>query len=272
MSLEIPRLFWPLTLTASNNGIKFTVSGGAHGGAIYTGTVAAATYYDPETLYAAVEAGFEAATDGTHAYKADHGGEVTVAMTADGVLSITFVEAGCTQVVIHWNDGGAAVVALAALLGFSSAANDTDASDPFTFTADYQMQHFWTPGICVETDSEDRKIWTRAVAEAAGGQASVIQHGSYIKRRKLRFDFLSPVKVFTSYAGGGNTNGDFETFYTDATALGRFRYWPDRATTGTYSDLFVLDASSRDVLEKSARKAPGVQLYSIELECGGYNA
>lgn len=268
----IPRIFWPLTLTASNNVLKFKATPNAGVLTTFEGTIAAATYVTPESLATAIATGINAsAPSGGGLDWANQGGSASVSVSAAGyiTISITGQADPAGDSTLLWDDS-AALQATAAALGFNAADLDaTTTSGAASFTAQNQMTQFWTPGVPVATDSKDVKDHAISQSVALGGQSYTTRHGSRT-RRTVRFSFLRPERTFTASETASTTNQALQRFW-ESTGVAKFRYSPDRSDPATNAqDYFVL----RESLESfdPERYSAAFERYSIELKMGLYTA
>jgi hypothetical protein len=269
-ALPIPRIFWPLTLTASNNALKFKATPNAGVLTTFEGTIAAGTYVTPEALATAIATGINASTpSGGGMDWVGQGGGASVSVSAAGYITIVINgqadPAGDSTLL--WDDT-AALQATAAVLGFNAA--DLDAattSAAATFTAQNQMQNLWTPDVPVRSDSEVEKTATRTLSRNAVGQNKTTTWAT-LEDRTVVFEWLDPERTKTASETSSTTNQALQRFWESA-GVGKFRYSPDRASPATDAlDYFLLDETLGEF--KPERFSEGLEVYAFTLRFGRY--
>lgn len=287
MSLEVPRIFWPVVIDSTNCEILFDCKTDATGTQrTYSATIAKSnqlaygTYTDPETLLSAlVTAILGASRAGPVTFATDGGAATTSGTTAtistSGVVTITL---GGLR---NGSYGPPAATFtfttpdLGTLLGYYlSPTVNTITGNAWAFTADYQMQHFWTPGYPVETDTGsgavdfDTSYIATVSTNAAGQQVSTLWSGTPVYERTVTIGLLPKEKIWT-LAESTSVNQALERLIVGG--YGKFRYWPDRATLGTYADYFLREQAFADFKGiASTRFSSAVERYRITLAMGRY--
>lgn len=277
MSLEVPRIFWPVVIDSTNDDVRFTHA--ASGTGTFNGTVANATYTSPEDLMDAVVNGLRLAVDGGPTAFQDIGDcFVTYSISTSGVITLNWTfEDLSTPLGIKWGQS-TSHQALATLLGFPTANTDytVTAGSPETATAigTSQMQHYWTPGVPVESDTGsgstdfDTSYIATVSTNAAGQQVSTLWTGTPTYQRTVAFSFLTKDKIWTA-GEGSSVNQALERLLVGGYA--KFRYWPDRATLGTYADYFLREQAFSDFRGiASTRFSSAVERYRVMLAMGRY--
>ena len=218
MSIPKPKVFWPLTIDASNHSVYFKRSG-----VDYTGTIASGTYYSASLLVDAVVAAMNA-VDGGNVY--------TNAGASSGLISISASFA--------WNFRWGAFIAASAysLLGW----NAVDTAAATTQTAPRQHANGWySPTAVLEDSREFFEQPNSVVTVSIGGQTKAITEGE-LTLRAVTFAYLDEARTFVANQGsGGNDPTAIENWWRNG--RGRFRYWPDGSVEGTSTD-YVLDGSA----------------------------
>lgn len=286
MSVPVPALFWPLTLTSSNNGLQFSANPvGAPVLETYDGTVAAGTYYSPATLGTAIAAGIQASVGATSAatYNAN-GGTSSVSVSAAGIMTITLgnLENGSTATLL-WGSGGGPVNELATLLGYGTNGNGNDightvAANVGANTADYQIRNYWSPGVAARRIVPFRESSVSTSRTADGHNKHT--RWNDLQGQRVEFAYLPAYKCFGesetadsstqnhAFSGPGPYGGADERFF-ESTGVGRFAYWPDRSVAGTYTSYF-LDEESCQRFEPERMES--VDLYSFALKMWEYQS
>jgi hypothetical protein len=168
---------------------------------------------------------------------------------------------------------------LMAQLGFDTSANPATQTQQAseleaTFTGTRQVPNFWSPGVPVRLDTEDREMESIVTqVETAAGLTRTTRWspttiGGRKRFRRLRFEWMEPHKVLASRATGDLVNQAFETFWTSP-GVGRFRYSPDRESPATEAADLVLRGDSL-LRMTPERAADTVDRYHLEIECARY--
>lgn len=247
MALPKPKVFWPLTISASNRAVYVKV-----GSTDYTANIATGTYLSAADLATAVQTTLQS----TAAV-----GIWTVTVNTDG----KFVIAN-DSFTFEIRFGAFTSNTAAALLGFFSI-NIAAASSQ---TAAFQHANGWYAEIPVRKDSLptfDREMDRQTVS--VGGQNKLISEVE-LTRRRVVFAWLKPWKTFIARESlsGTRTNEAMERWWREGAA--KFRYWPDASVEGTFVDYF-LDQDSREKFEPD-RQLQGLERYELELRFRGYVA
>lgn len=241
MAIPKPRVFWPLTITATNGKVYF-----ARGGTDFTGTIAAGTYLSPSDLATAVAAAMNA-LDGGNVY--------VVTVTSDGLFTVS----GTFAFELRW---GFLANSAASALGWFSV----DTVSSVTQTANFQHVNGWYSPVAVRRDSEPLYEQENSVVTVALAGQSVFHGENELERRELVFDYLPPERTrITSEGGGANNNRAIERWWRDGRA--RFRYWPDGAQDGVSYDYF-LDLDSLKKFEPARMDTKA--LYAVTLKLRRY--
>lgn len=261
--MTIPCLYWPLTVAASEMVLRVKRTPNLTGVLVTTDTtVSAGTYVNPDgssSLLTQVESDFGTVNGVAVALSLSEAGRVTIAVS--GLQSSSSAE-------IQWANS-AATAALGAALGFDTSATDTAAESggTATFTADYAMPHYWTPGLSPRDDrqSDDQDV---VVTRTKGGQNTYDRTGGF-DGRVIDFEWMAASAVFIASESGTTTNGSLERFVKDEGGPGKFRWFNDRSTLGSgYAD-YYLDASAVQKFEPK-RLNEAVPLYSYSLPMWEY--
>lgn len=251
MSIVKPKVFWPLTISASNRNIAIRLTGSTQ----YTATIATGTYYSAESLRAAIQTAIQAVG----------GGAVfnLLTVTVDATGHFVFTESFGMAFSFDWNRGGFTNSAVS-VLGFL-AINYDSAGNPAVVTAPKQHPNGWYGPCAVEFDSlpiRDREADT--ITTALSGQNKIITENE-LSRRKIILAYLPPEKTYLAYATS-DANQPLENWWADGRA--RFRYWPDGTVEATYYD-YVLDMDSMKKFEPE-RMYKQKALYRIQFGFKGY--
>jgi len=274
----IPRLWFAPTLSAANNAIEFSAranSLGAGAPNAYSGTEAAGTYAEPHpavagSLLAVLATSWAAATRaGPTAFSADSG-TVTITLSSAGIVTVTLggLLDGSTAT-LHWATGGADAVALAALLGYDSSADDTAvvAGNVAAFVADWPMRNLWHPSAPPRVQAEEPADSWVSVSMTADG-SHVTWYWQSFTRRRLVFEFVSAARARANAATGDDTNLDLETLWLSA-QVARIRYWADQTAvesggTSTYEGDYFLEEDAARRYEPT-RYSEAMAFYTIEM-------
>lgn len=213
MAIPKPRVFWPLTIDGTNDGLVVNT------GADHTAAIAHATYYDPETLAAALQAAIIAATaDATF----------TCAYGTTGLLTIA--RTGSFQV-----KGGAAGSTAYDLLGFF-AVTYTGAS----ITSPHQHKNGWySPTPFLSDSRSHREEPNSVVTVTESGKSKVIREPA-LTTRTVDFHFLPKAYTRIEDEDAVLLYTSIERWWTSGAS--RFRLWPDVNDLTKYSD-YLLDSS-----------------------------
>lgn len=265
MSIPIPRIFWPVTIDATNNKLRFRAESNDVGGGLttYDATVASGTYLTPETLAQAVVDGIYASTFGT----ADDGG-ASYALTASGLLTLTLDGLTPTATIFYWSYS-AATTALAALLGYPATTQtvtvSAEGAPSATFPASAQMRHLWTPDLPVRSDLVRAFSAAASVSETVAGQNLLVRWDDpdNSEERRVVFAYLPPQKIFEAEATGALANQALQIFWRGQ-GVARFRYSPDRASPTTGAQDYYLAAESVRAFAPT-RMFDTLERYQIEL-------
>lgn len=245
MSIPLPKVFWPLTITSANNKIPIRYAGGA---SFATASIAVATYYSAATFRAAVEAALQTAVPALG---------FTVTVSSVGIFSF-FGSAAWT---FEWATSPTEIAA--ANLGFNTGADS--ASSGNAITANHQHKNGWYARVAAAADDSiiDRRGDRQTVAMS--GQNKRVQEVE-LTRRVMTFQFTEAAHTFTASESGTTVNAAAQRWWSEG--AGRFRYWPDAATEGTSVDLHL---SEETIVEfKPRRQFSGRALYEFQMECGGF--
>jgi hypothetical protein len=237
MAIQKPALFVPVTIsTGVSQSIPFN-RGGAK-----TATIAAATYYTPAALAAAIQAAMTAA-DGATTW--------TVTVSASGRFSIS----GTAAFILSWGSNLASEAQQ--LLGWPAGATGS----ALTQTAPNQHQGGWYADDPVVDDTRDLPVLERAQTVALSGRPKVVTYATrYL--RTIVLGSLQGWKVFVADEGSSYLNEAIQRVITGS-GCARFRWFPDQTDLATGSD-YALDLDSARRLPRD-RLSSGVALYSLAL-------
>jgi len=237
-----PKVFWPLTIDATNNKLNFREAGDV---ADRIGTIASATYYSMDTLLAAIKSAMDAVSavadpwfltlddsTGLVFFSSSNGTDFTIKFTA---ANNPYTELGFFAV------------------DYASTAD--------VVTAPYQHKNGWYPHTAVKKDTRNMFEEPNSVTTiSVNGNSKSIQETT-LTVRELEFHFLDKEWVFMADEGSTTyVNRAMERWWRYG--RGRFRYWPDGATEGTYADYF-LDGSVIEEGFKPERMYIGKEVYRI---------
>ncbi len=241
-----PRMFWPITISATNNQIYYKYTAGSAG----IGTVANGEYLTPELLAAAVQAAIRGGTNPL----------TTVVVTVSSTGHFVFTESGGFQ--MTWS---ITTNSIYAVLG---AVASTQVQTGGVVTTVNQHQNGWyAPGAVRFDGATVRDRAMDVVTRNVAGQTKFLTEAE-LSERIVRFAWLPPEKVYTAHAGSSYINEALEIFWINGRA--KFRYWEDAATLLSPLD-YVLSSKSINRFEPS-RQFTKKALYEIELLFWGYIA
>lgn len=238
-----PAIMWPLTISAGvNDRIDFNRGG------VKAATIAAATYYTPAALVAAVQAALTAA-DGAVTW--------TVSVNASGRV----VVGGTSSFVLLFATGAGAATSARYVLGFGAV----DTASATTATAQNQHQNGWYASDPVVDDTGDRAIHERSQTVALSGKVRGSTHATRY-RRVIVLGALPAWKVWTEEEGSTYLNEALERLH--ASGWSRFRWFADQTALAVGTD-YALDLKSADTVPRD-RLSPGAALYSLTLQFRKY--
>lgn len=252
MAFALPKVFWPLIISASNRNIAIRLTGSTQ----YTATIATGTYLSAESLRSAIQTAIQAVGGGAVFNTL----VVTVDATGHFVITNTV---GSLNFSLDWNRGGFTNSAVS-LMGFFAINYDSAAE---VITAPKQHSNGWYASVAVRFDSlpiRDRDADT--ITTALSGQNKIITENELV-RREITFENLTAVKTYIAFEGNGNDVGQsIENWWADG--RGRFRYWPDGTVEATFYD-YVLDMPTMKKFEPE-RMYDHKALYRIKFGFKGY--
>jgi len=270
MAVTNPRILWPVTIEAGVNQDLDITENAVPGTAVldagdFVPREAAPVSWTPATqvpgdILDNVEQNLKGATASANTYS------VTISDT--GIVTIARAT-GADAFELLWNTGGAETQALARILGFSTAADDTGAT---SYVGDYQCRYAWYPEKFLVDGYRYKPSAFSAAADSMGGQTYTQQWMTKM-RGEYRIDFVSRGKIryhdaheIRALAAVGEDNEAFTTgedddigsgsgfskdanlapgFYEWARRGGRFELHPDVTT----HDEFVLAVIDPDAAE-----------------------
>jgi hypothetical protein len=240
MSIPLPRVYWPVTLTG-------TLIAWFGGGSNRTGAVAVGPYYDPESLVTAVLAAMNT-TEGPGTYSAS--------ILADGRITFTRVSG------TWFFRFSAAACPVAPYIGFSNLNGSANTAQ----TSDFPMQNLWLPNVAPTNDTGDIYEYPGNVQTMSMGGSNKYIAETTVTLRNVSFDFLLPeVTLIRREATTANTNKALERLWLVGAA--RFRYWADRTVTATYADYFLTQDA---VVEFKPTRLQTKEIYSISIPMRKY--
>lgn len=241
MAIPLPKVFWPITIGATNCKIYFKQIA-----TDYAATIAAATYYSAATLAGAVEEALNA-VGGT--------GTWTVVVSSVGIFTLTNVNYTFQLRFSTFTTNTARSV-----LGYAAADAAASGSGPYITVANYQHQNGWYSPVAVKSDTgETFERPNTVITVAIGGQCQAIDENELTKR-EVEFAFLPAVRATCALdiVAGSTGVRAIENWWRSG--FGRFRYWPDGTAANTYEDYF-LDGSSLEDGFKIDRQFINAALY-----------
>lgn len=222
MSIQRPKVFWPVTVTAGvNDKIDINLGG------VTVATIAAGTYYSVDLFLVAVQAALDTALG-------DSGLQLTV---SDTTGLITFTDAG-SNFTLLFSTGANAATSARSLLGFYPA---DFASTALTLTAPYQHSNGWYSPTPFKFDSRDFYEEPNSVLTlSVSGKVKVVRE-PVLTVRTIDFHFLP--KTSTRIADQVSpTYGHEAIEHWWRNGAGRFRLWPDATVEATSGD-YAFDSS-----------------------------
>lgn len=248
MSIQKPKVFWPLTISASNRVLPFSLDA-----APLTANVATGEYLSAVALAAAIQtaliaAGVAGSTD-EFLVTVSSTGHFIINPNGDGEVSFTFFS-NPTNII-------------AEVIGFDPDFNTDPSTDPVT--APYQHQNGWYSDVATADDSllvRDRSM--DVVTRTVEGQTKFLSEQELVNRAWI-FRWLNPEKTYIDFEGD-NLNEAIERWWEDG--RGKFRYWADGTAESDYAD-YVLDLETiREFRPKRQRVNKGI--YEVSFGAFGY--
>ncbi len=240
MSIAKPRAFWPQSTVG---GTALDWYNGTTNRSTFLGS---GTYYDPETLLAAVVAAMNALDGAVH----------TGTLLSDGRTQFT----GPSGWFFRF---GSVTDPVAAVLGFPN----TNTSAGVTQTSPSPMQNLWVSPVAVVSDSGDLYEFPGDVQTMAlSGANKLITEGSGVTVRQLDFDFMPPEStLIRREVTTANLNKAVERLVRNGAA--RFRYWGDVAALSSYGDYYL----GQDSIEGfKPTRLQTKEIYAFSLALRGY--
>jgi len=247
VSVALPKVFWPLTITSTTNRIPVR-----YAGVTYNADIAAAVYYSAETFRAAVAAALAAAVPAL-------GFSVSLGLAFPG--SLTFF--GSAAFSFWWASAPTNIAAAAC--GFNSGLDSNSSGNQIV--SSFQHPNGWYSAVAVAADDPTKSREGDRVTVAMSGQTKRIVE-TEITKRAVGFQFIEGAHTFIARETGTSINSAAERWWGEG--AGRFRYWPDASVEATYTD-YVL-AQETIVEWKPQRMAPQLDLYRFDLNFLGYVA
>jgi hypothetical protein len=235
--MPLPKLFWPLSVTASNNRINVKV-----GATTYAATIAVGTYYSAADLRTAVAAALTAVVSN----------DWSVTATAQGRITV----AGTSAFQLLFSSGAHVTTSARFVLGFGAV----DTASATTTTSQWQHQNGWYADDPPTSDTRDLDLYERAQAVALGGQVKGLDYAQRFQRM-LSFGQVAKHKVWTVDEGARQFEA-IQRLWESGWA--RFRYWPDATIDADYAD-YAMDLETAKTLPWN-RLSPGMPYYSFSLK------
>ena len=224
MSIQRPKVFWPLTITAGvndkidgTNGVMATP---------FTATLTPGIYYSVDSLLTEVVAALMAAAP--DAWTA----------TVNDLTGIVTIANGGTTFEILFSTGANAATSVRYLLGFVPA--DYDAAF-VSVVAPYQHANGWYSPTPFKFDSRNHGEEPNTVITLAeSGKIKVVREPE-LTFRIVDFHFLPAAKTFIADQVSPTYGHEaIQNWWRDG--AGRFRLWPDATVEGTSAD-YAFDSS-----------------------------
>jgi hypothetical protein len=243
VSIPLPKVFWPLVVSAANCNIPIRVAG-----VTYVAVIASATYYSAETFRAAVAAAVAVARPG-----------MTVSSGLAFPGSLTFFYSGAFS--LYWASAPTAIAA--AICGFSSGVDVASIGN--AVASAFQPPNAWYAPAAVAMDDRKKSREGDRVTVAMSGQSKRVQEIE-TSARTVAFQFVDLARTFKDSESGNRINASAERWWSEG--AGRFRYWPDASAEGVFAD-YVL-AQSSIVEWKPERMFSGLAVHRFTLEFLGF--
>lgn len=238
MSIQRPKVFWPLTVDGTNNVLRVYA-----GGAPYTATIANDVYYSALAAATAAAAAIQAAIGGTFS---------TTVSTA-GIVAWEIVGGPSWKVL--GSDGASTAHHL-----FGFVDSDVVAVGS-TVTSPYSVQNGWWSPTPFKFDSRDNLEEPNSVITLSmSGKAKAIRE-PVLTLRTIDFHFLP--KASTRIADQVSPTYGHEAMENWwRNGAGRFRLWADATAESTYGD-YAFDASVLQNGFVPERMYPTRELYRV---------
>lgn len=247
MSILKPKAFWPLSIGSSNNKIYYKYTAGVDG----IGTIASATYYDAETLRAAIQT---AITSGTNPLTT-----ATVTVSATGL----FIFSDIASFSMRWSLTTNSIYSILGNVAVDMLA--TNNAGTWTCTSTAQHQNGWySPAAVIDDTFPVRDRAMDMVTRNVGGQTKFTSEAE-LTEREIVLAFLPPEKTYITFATGVYLNQALESWWVSGRA--RFRYWID-GTGVAYNDYVFEQETAR--MYKPVRMYKRKALYQVKLKFWGF--
>lgn len=243
MSIPLPKVYWPRTVSGLNNRIPVRYSGVTYNANLAT----VVTHYSAETLRAAVLTALNSVLPAL-------GWTVSLDLVFPGSLSI-FANSAFA---LWWASSPSSIANehLGFYSGFDVSSSGNRIDSPF------QIANAFYPSVAVANDTRDTKERTAdRITVAMSGQTKRIVETELVKRA-VTFQFEAKEKTFRELESGTKINAAADRWWGDGAA--RFRYWPDRTVEATYGDYTIEQEAAQKWEPRRMFLAP--ELYEFEIK------